>query len=90
MSRDIDMSDVAALSDADVAYVRQRGVPWMIAELNKLPADKPMMEPVDEPYDKWTNDELREELKNRELDTKGDKKDLVARLEQYDAEHPDD
>lgn len=37
-------------------------------------------------YDGLSNDQLREELANRELPTGGNKADLVARLEEDDAE----
>lgn len=35
-------------------------------------------------YDDWTNDELREELADRDLSTGGNKDELVARLEADD------
>lgn len=36
-------------------------------------------------YASWTQTALREELKSRELDTTGNKRELVARLEEADA-----
>jgi hypothetical protein len=46
--------------------------------------------PVNEgpPYAQWTNDELREELGARELDTHGVKSELVTRLEEDDRANP--
>lgn len=44
----------------------------------------------DVPYTEWTNDELREELKRRELKTTGKQSELIARLEANDAEQGDD
>jgi len=41
--------------------------------------------PVDEPYSEWTVDELKEELKDRELPVSGTKPELIARLEEHDA-----
>lgn len=36
-------------------------------------------------YEAWTVDDLRKELKERELDDKGKKPELIARLEEDDA-----
>ena len=36
------------------------------------------------PYEEWTNEELSEELKARELPHSGNKAELVARLEEHD------
>lgn len=44
----------------------------------------------DEDYSTWTNDKLREELSNRDLETSGNKADLVARLEENDAEEEEE
>lgn len=41
---------------------------------------------VDDDYDKWTNEELREELNKRELPQNGNKAELIARLREDDAE----
>lgn len=43
-------------------------------------------EDADDEYDDMTNDDLREELEDRGLDTSGNKPDLVARLREDDAE----
>lgn len=52
------------------------------------PEDQVQVEPEDEdddePYDKWTNDELRGELSGRGLSVEGKKLDMVARLEADD------
>jgi hypothetical protein len=39
----------------------------------------------DVPYSEWSNDELRKELRDRDLSTEGKKADLIARLEEHDA-----
>lgn len=86
MSREIDLSHPELLSDEDIQYLRDRGRVDVIAMLNTLPPrEQPAVEEVDEPYEKWSNDELREELRNRSLSDEGNKKDLVARLEENDA-----
>ena len=86
MSRNIDMSHLSKLSDEDVRYLRDRGRPDVIAELDRVAAMKKVEQiEVDEPYSEWKVDDLREELRNRELDDEGNKKDLVARLEADDA-----
>lgn len=88
MSREIDLNHPESLSDEDIAYLRARGRVNVIQALDaaaKNKAAEPVVEEVDEPYEKWTVEELREELKNRELSQDGNKKDLVARLEENDA-----
>ena len=80
------MSDLSKLSDEDVRYLRDRGRPDVIAELDRVTVMKKVEQiEVDEPYSEWKVDDLREELRNRELDDEGNKKDLVARLEADDA-----
>lgn len=39
---------------------------------------------TDRPYVEWTNDELRDELGDRELSKSGSKAELIARLEEDD------
>ena len=89
MSREIDISHPESLSDEDIAYLRARGrvnvIQMLDAQAKRRPAADVQVEDVDEPYEKWNVDELREELKNRGLSTEGNKKDLVARLEENDA-----
>jgi hypothetical protein len=89
MSREIDISHPESLSDEDIAYLRARGRVNVIQILNeeekRRRAADTQVEEVDEPYEKWNVDELREELKNRGLPSDGNKKDLVARLEENDA-----
>lgn len=86
MSRDINLDHPESLSDEDIAYLRARGRVNVIQMLDAAAQAKPVeVEEVEEPYDKWTVEELREELKNRELSQDGNKKDLVARLEENDA-----
>ncbi|QZD98597.1 hypothetical protein SEA_JEMERALD_9 [Microbacterium phage Jemerald] len=52
------------------------------AERKRL-ADNAALEEV-KPYGEWTNEELSEELKARELPHSGNKDELVARLEESD------
>ncbi|MGE3487440.1 MAG: SAP domain-containing protein [Nitrospira sp.] len=40
----------------------------------------PLLEEVDEPYDKWKVDDLRDECRARGLSDEGKKEELVARL----------
>lgn len=56
-------------------------------ETGKFPEPTPQVvaEEVDEPYEKWTVEDLREELKNRQLPQGGNKSELVERLEMDDA-----
>ena len=42
-------------------------------------------EEPDDDYDSMTNDDLREELEDRDLPTSGNKADLIARLRENDA-----
>lgn len=41
-------------------------------------------------YEAWTVDDLRKELKNRDLDDKGKKPELIARLEEDDEEEEEE
>lgn len=41
-------------------------------------------ESPDKPYVEWTNDQLRDELGDRELSKSGSKAELIARLEEDD------
>lgn len=90
MSRQIDLTDLSKLSVEDVQYLRDRGAPSIVNQLNELAKQKPaevepVMEEVDEPYDKWPVEELRDELNERKLNPNGKKQDLVARLQADDA-----
>lgn len=60
------------------------------AEYVEPEQDQPLTEdePTDE-YDTWTNDQLRDELAERELPTSGNKAELVARLRDDDSNAPD-
>jgi hypothetical protein len=60
--------------------VRNQGNPNPATEED----DSEEVEEVDEPYDKWTNEELRTELATRGLSVDGKKTDLVQRLEAND------
>jgi hypothetical protein len=85
MSRNIDMSDLSKLSPEDVLYLRQRGRTDVVAELDRIAAMKKVEQiEVEEPYSEWKVDDLRDELRNRELDDEGKKDVLVARLEADD------
>lgn len=48
-----------------------------------------MTDETQEDYNDWTVDELKEELRSRELAVSGSKDELVARLQEADA-NPDD
>lgn len=48
--------------------------------------DELELEDLEEDYNGWTVDQLKSELKNRELSTSGSKSDLVSRLEEDDKE----
>lgn len=47
-------------------------------------------DPGEDPYNEWDSAELRKECKARDLATNGTKSQLVARLEKYDREHPEE
>jgi hypothetical protein len=77
------------LSESDVKYLNDRkGIPVYdaIREVANTDVILDDEDDEDEGYASWTNDELREELGRRELETSGNKADLVARLEESDNE----
>lgn len=123
MSRRIEFSDPAELSDEDRAYLLARGRVNVVAQLKHLAAIDAQQnhvvaneriakeknrrrdlaaaarkkEPVVEiptvevlsddevpPYEEWSRDELLAECRERELDTTGNNKALIARLYQDD------
>ncbi len=96
MSRKVDTSDLTVLSEDDLAYIESRGYVHMAKLVEaerkrRRAAEREQVEviEVDEPYSKWTVDELKAELKERKLSTEGKKDELVARLEADDAEGDD-
>ena len=89
MSREIDVDNFTA---EDEAYMRDR--PWLIAEFEFNNPDITFDEFVagvgfedeDEDYNSLTKDDLVKLLKERGLEVSGKKDELVARLEENDAE----
>lgn len=70
-----------AMSDAVVGTIVRRRP--------SRPLDTPVqVEEVDEPYERWSSEELKTELRNRKLSVEGKKADWVRRLEQDDEENP--
>lgn len=103
MSRKIDVSNPENLSDEDRQYLRDRDLtPQQYAEqqtalgflsdavlgVARRRQPRPVVEEVDEPYEKWASDELKSELRNRNLSLEGRKADWVARLEADDEAQP--
>ena len=94
MSREIDVDN---FTPEDEAYMRDR--PWLIAEFEFNNPDITFDEFVagagvededededDEDYNSLTKDDLVKLLKERGLEVSGKKDELVARLEENDAE----
>ena len=91
MSREIDVDN---FTTEDEAYMRDR--PWLIAEFEFNNPDITFDEFVagvgaeeedeDEDYNSLTKDDLVKLLKERGLEVSGKKDELVARLEENDAE----
>jgi hypothetical protein len=84
MSMKIDTSQ--PLTDEIRQYLTDRGRLDVIAFMEQLEAerDSVIVEEVDEPYEKWKVEELRDELRNRKLSDEGKKDELVKRLESDD------
>lgn len=103
MSRQIDVSNPEKLSDEDRQYLQDRGLTpetYAQQQANRQAMEqavlgvarrrqpRPIVEEVDEPYEKWAADELKSELRNRNLSVEGRKADWVARLEADDEAQP--
>lgn len=75
----------------DVANALERAVQATIVRRRQpRPMDqRVIVEEVDEPYDQWSIEELKTELRNRKLSVEGKKADLVSRLEQDDEKNPE-
>jgi hypothetical protein len=92
MSRKVDTEDLTVLDEADLTYLETRGqmniVHRVIEERKRRAREggEPVIVEVDEPYTKWKVEDLREELKARELPSEGNKQELVGRLEEHDAQ----
>lgn len=99
MSREIDMSDLDALSKEDIQYLRDRGrlpagydggevshtvTSSQIAEQENTNVASSQLSPAD--YQDAKKADLVEELERRGLDTDGTKDELIARLEENDGE----
>lgn len=89
MAREIDFSK--PLSADDQQYVSER--PWLKAEAEQagfdVNLDDEFVVDSDEeegtaPYSEWTVDDLKAELKARDLTVSGSKEQLVERLEEDD------
>lgn len=82
------------LSDDDKEFLKS----WNRADLipdedtdeASEPTDNAPEPDEDTPYSEWTGDQLRAELKKRELPTSGKVADLVARLEEDDEDDEDE
>lgn len=101
MSRQIDISNPESLSEDDRKYLIQRGRTQVLNQVDYIARvdaaraaalaaqesePEVVVEEVDEPYEKWKVDDLRNECRARDLSDEGSKADLVARLEANDAE----
>lgn len=78
------------ITDGRYAEVPDEATDDLLASSDMWTAVDAPQEEVVEGYSLWTNDELREELKARDLKVSGNKDELVARLEQDDAAEEDD
>ena len=76
--------------DQQVSAALERAVMGTIVRRRQpRPLDQPVLvEEVDEPYEAWSTEELKTELRNRALSVEGKKADLVARLEEDDRNNP--
>lgn len=90
MSREIDVDN---FTPEDEAYMRDR--PWLIAEFefnnpditfDEFVAGAEVEDEDEEDYNSLTKDDLVKLLKERGLEISGKKDELVARLEENDAE----
>lgn len=103
MSYRIDVSNPEKLSDEDRKYLADRGLTPEAYAAQQQARDalrnavvgvarrrqpRPVVEEVDEPYSQWAADELKSELRNRNLSVEGRKADWVARLEADDEAQP--
>lgn len=89
MARNIDWT---SLDEDDLAYIADR--PWLQQEARLLGVELVVSEATEtvdiESYADLTVAQLKEELKERELSTDGNKSELVKRLEEDDAEDDED
>lgn len=86
MAREIDL-DAKSFTEDEKAYLRQR--PWMLpADDERLADESDESEEGEETtYEDMNKNELRLELKRRDLDySDANKDELIARLEEDDAE----
>lgn len=91
VARDEGPSD-AELNETDEDVVSEGGLPEPPDEITEdMAGDQATTDDEDEDaeddgYSTWGNEDLREELRRRELTVNGKKRELIARLEADDAE----
>lgn len=87
-NRNMTVEDYLRFQDLSEAMERAvRGT--IVRRRQPRPLDqRTVIEEVDEPYETWSTEDLKTELRNRKLPTDGKKADLVARLEKDDEENP--
>lgn len=80
------MARIQAAEDAVLGKISRGTLAQRIAaqEESRRPVETINMEEVDEPYEKWKADDLREECRARGLSDEGRKDELVARLQEND------
>jgi hypothetical protein len=92
MSRDVPMD--RALSEEDRTYLHARGQHQTVDMLDErfgvLDDDTEVLDDdtevaVDTDYENWTVQDLKDELKDRQLPVSGKQEELAARLREHDA-----
>jgi hypothetical protein len=85
MSRDVPMD--RALSEEDRTYLHARGQHQTVDMLDERfgVLDEDTEVAVDTDYENWTVQDLKDELKDRQLPVSGKQEELAARLREHDA-----
>jgi hypothetical protein len=85
MSRDVPMD--RALSEEDRTYLHARGQHQTVDMLDERfgVLDDDTEVAVDTDYENWTVQDLKDELKDRQLPVSGKQEELAARLREHDA-----